>query len=185
MAPYLGKLCRRGHDHEGSGMSLRDSSGRCRLCRNSKARERNLAAPEVRSGIRERYNKKPAAKAKSRAYRQSNKEVYLENTRRYRENNPERVEAARLQRLYGLSLAEKEKMLAAQGGVCACCGSTNDGYRRSSTLAVDHDHNTGQIRGLLCHACNLGIGNLGDNLQGVYQAVNYLQKRQPYLGYCI
>lgn len=52
---------------------------------------------------------------------------------------------------------------------CECCG-------RVEKLLVDHDHKTGNFRGWICKRCNLGIGRLGDDLNGVINAVNYLIK---------
>ena len=61
-------------------------------------------------------------------------------------------------------LAEK------QGGACAICGDTRD------VLCVDHDHKTGRVRGMLCRACNLGIGCLGDDPIRLFMAASYLIK---------
>ena len=52
---------------------------------------------------------------------------------------------------------------------CDCCGKTD------VKLLLDHCHDTHQFRGWLCKACNSGIGQLGDNLDGLFQAVTYLQ----------
>lgn len=66
-----------------------------------------------------------------------------------------RMRAGRLARDYGLTEVQYEEMLTAQGGVCAICrGSCPTGR----SLAVDHDHTTGAIRGLLCVRCNQGLG---------------------------
>ena len=51
---------------------------------------------------------------------------------------------------------------------CQCCN------KQDSKLHFDHDHNTGLYRGWLCKNCNLGIGQLGDNLEGLMKAVTYL-----------
>lgn len=73
---------------------------------------------------------------------------------------------------YGISLTTYERILAEQGGCCACCSTNDPG---ESTWHVDHDHDTGLIRGILCSNCNSGIGMLGDNLNGLQHAVAYLQ----------
>jgi hypothetical protein len=65
-----------------------------------------------------------------------------------------------------------EDMLVAQGGVCAICGQKCASHRR---LSVDHDHFTAQIRGLLCAACNRGIGLLKDSPEVVGRALEYLR----------
>lgn len=56
-----------------------------------------------------------------------------------------------------------------QGKACAICGTTEQ-------LFVDHDHITGQIRGVLCRKCNSAIGMLGDSIQGLYRAIAYLDR---------
>lgn len=53
----------------------------------------------------------------------------------------------------GVSDAEYERLLAAQGGGCAICGATP----KTRRLHVDHDHKTGAVRGLLCHRCNRAL----------------------------
>jgi len=60
--------------------------------------------------------------------------------------------------------------------VCECCGKPPNGKSRSYKLCIDHCHNSKEFRGWLCHDCNRGIGLLGDNLEGVLNAVNYLKK---------
>lgn len=57
---------------------------------------------------------------------------------------------------------------------CECCGATPRGRYRS--LMADHDHRTGQFRGWLCGKCNTGIGRLGDNIEGVSNALDYLNR---------
>ena len=64
-------------------------------------------------------------------------------------------------------------MLAAQGGCCAICGTSDTGKRKA--FAVDHNHDTGKIRGLLCSNCNTGIGNLRDNVELLERAIDYLR----------
>ena len=54
---------------------------------------------------------------------------------------------------YGITLDEYERMLKVQNGVCGICGRAPKRYR----LAVDHDHETGKVRGLLCHTCNRNV----------------------------
>ncbi len=65
-----------------------------------------------------------------------------------------------------------EEVLESQGGVCAICGG-DDGKR---SLAVDHDHATEKIRGLLCSRCNMGIGAFGDSAPLMRDAATYLER---------
>ena len=79
----------------------------------------------------------------------------------------------RYQRRYGITLADYDEMLEEQGGGCAICGKTpEDNGKR---LGVDHDHNTGRVRGLLCDKCNSGLGMLRDDSTLLLRAVEYLE----------
>lgn len=82
-----------------------------------------------------------------------------------------------LQRKYGISLLDYSQMFLAQNGKCAVCGSSDGGNRNGElkALAVDHDHATGKVRGLLCEACNTGIGKLKDDPKILESAIRYLQ----------
>ena len=66
-----------------------------------------------------------------------------------------------------------EDMAVAQDGGCAICGQACVSGRR---LSVDHDHVTGQVRGLLCAKCNRAIGLLGDDARLVERAAHYLRR---------
>ena len=79
----------------------------------------------------------------------------------------------RLKRRYGLTIEEYDTLLHKQRFKCKCCGVHQNEEDRS--FAVDHDHETKQVRGLLCNKCNRGIGLLGDSLEGLYRAVKYLE----------
>ena len=73
---------------------------------------------------------------------------------------------------YGLTTDQYNELLRLQDGCCGCCGTHHTKVERR--LAVDHCHETLEIRGLLCSLCNTGIGKLGDNLEGVLRASTYL-----------
>ena len=79
-------------------------------------------------------------------------------------------------RIYGFTLADYEVILAAQGGVCKICGATKPGggpgQRR---FYVDHNHRTGEIRGLLCSKCNSGLGYFRDDRSILESAGLYLR----------
>lgn len=94
---------------------------------------------------------------------------YKENPRHYRERS--------YKRLYGLTISEVETKLKEQHSCCAICSKdiSLDTYDRKKTLVVDHDHYTGKVRGLLCHSCNVGIGNLKDDINIVEKALAYLR----------
>ena len=87
----------------------------------------------------------------------------------------------RLSREYDITPEQYDAMLAAQGSHCAICPATEPG-RRLSFFCVDHDHVTGEVRGLLCHDCNLMLGNAKDSEERLGAAIRYLRKsRRPTL----
>lgn len=87
----------------------------------------------------------------------------------------------RLKKNWGLTLEQYEQMLAEQDGVCAICKKPETALQGNGPrahvvryLAVDHDHETGRVRGLLCGACNMGLGQFGDDTEQLMAAVAYL-----------
>ena len=76
---------------------------------------------------------------------------------------------------YGIDQAKYERMLAAQGGKCAICPATEPGGKWNR-WHVDHDHDTGEIRGLLCNGCNIAIGHLRHNPAIMLSAMKYITK---------
>jgi hypothetical protein len=78
-----------------------------------------------------------------------------------------------LTRRYGLTIDQYRVLLDRQGGKCAICGGNENGRR----FAVDHCHDTGRIRGLLCMKCNTGIGKLRDSVDLLRKAIAYLESK--------
>lgn len=74
---------------------------------------------------------------------------------------------------YGITSADYQTLLATQEGVCALCGKPHSDEQK---LVVDHCHDTGRIRGLLCRSCNVAIGLLGDSPSGLQRALNYVTR---------
>jgi len=74
----------------------------------------------------------------------------------------------------GITVAERDAMLAAQGYKCLACGTDRPGNRWG--WQVDHCHATGRIRGVLCHFCNVSIGNAKDNIETLQKWISYLQR---------
>lgn len=73
-------------------------------------------------------------------------------------------------RQFGISPCEFTKMLINQDGRCAVCKTNFE----EAPACVDHNHATGAVRGLLCHNCNLGIGNFRDDPELLSAAISYL-----------
>lgn len=78
-------------------------------------------------------------------------------------------------RTYGLSPEQFKRLLDEQGGVCAVCGSGFDESTRLTKCVVDHDHETDEVRGLLCWACNIGLGSFLDDPARLRAAADYLE----------
>lgn len=97
---------------------------------------------------------------------------YLQAQRRWRDANTDRVARYKKKQQaqkHGLSAAELSAMERTAGDVCSICGK-----RRK--LHVDHCHRTGDIRGLLCRNCNIGLGHFYDSRQLLRQAISYLRE---------
>ena len=114
---------------------------------------------------RSRLKHKDAALARSRAFRST------EHGRRLSRN-------ARLGREFGISIEDYEALLASQDGLCAICHrpETRQMFGRTSHMTVDHDHETGLIRALLCHGCNASIGLLEESPDRCRAAAAYLER---------
>jgi hypothetical protein len=112
--------------------------------------------------------------ARSRAKR----EQETAYAREWRAKNPEKVKEItrrhRLKKNFGITLDDYERLLREQKGVCAICASPPRG--RWTTLVVDHCHDGGGVRGLLCSSCNAAIGALGDSPDGLRKALAYLER---------
>lgn len=132
-------------------------------------RERVSAAnAKFRAAHRERHN------AEMKAWRLANPEKVREAQRKTNAR-PERKAAVRerhLHQKYGLSSADVEARILAQHGLCAVCNEPPPAEK--PTLHVDHDHTTGKVRGMLCYACNLSIGKMGDSALRLRAAADYL-----------
>lgn len=81
---------------------------------------------------------------------------------------------AYLRRTYKLSAAQYDAMLNQQDGACAICKKKSTTRR----LAVDHDHATGAVRGLLCSRCNTAVGLLEDDITRAIEAARYLHQHE-------
>lgn len=75
---------------------------------------------------------------------------------------------------YNLSKEEYNKLFYKQKGCCAICKKHQSEIKRK--LAVDHCHETGRVRGLLCFTCNVGLGHFKDNENILQLAIAYLRK---------
>ena len=93
------------------------------------------------------------------------------------EKHSKRVRDQNLKK-YGITYDDYIRMYTEQDGVCAICGKPETKVQSGILyqLAVDHDHATGKVRGLLCSNCNRGIGHLQDSIEILNKAVRYLNE---------
>ncbi|MBC8391514.1 MAG: endonuclease VII domain-containing protein [Deltaproteobacteria bacterium] len=126
----------------------------------------NKRTPE----IRKKYNE-------NRRDRYASDENYrieiCRSTSEYHRKNPEKRLAQRLKQ-YGITIDEYYGILEKQGGKCAICGSTDSGDKRTKRFHLDHCHETGKVRGLLCASCNMGIGKFKESPDILLRASKYL-----------
>lgn len=124
------------------------------------------------------YWKEPIVELKKREDRAAYMREY---SAKMREANPSYHKSAFLRRKYGISIEHYDQMLSAQNGVCAICerAEGNEIRGRVLALAVDHDHATGRVRGLLCSACNTAIGLFGDDEALMAKARSYVLSCKP------
>lgn len=99
-----------------------------------------------------------------------NPEKYRAINKRSYAKNREKGKAYFRMRLYGVTDDQFKNMLAQQNNACAIC------FERKE-LVVDHNHTTGNVRGLLCKNCNLGIGHFSESQEALTSAINYLRAK--------
>jgi hypothetical protein len=103
-------------------------------------------------------------------YRTNNKEYH----QKYRNDNKDRLIDYWLKRNYNITFEEYNKLFAEQEGKCAICGVHQNDLKKK--LSVDHNHETGEIRGLLCNSCNLSLGHAKEDTKILLKMIDYLNK---------
>jgi hypothetical protein len=112
--------------------------------------------------------RKPASRKRQKSWAEKNPDKVSAIKKRYRVRHPDRVKADKLRRLYGLTLEEQQAMVEDQGGKCAICAT-------NAATHVDHNHKTGEVRGILCNGCNRGLGFFKDSRIRLLSAALYLE----------
>ena len=127
-------------------------------------RIRSPYCAECRQNATREHHNKPESKIKHKLW-----------YKRYEEN----AEDARMKRLYGISLNQYKLMFEEQNGCCALCHQPETSKAASGKilrLSVDHNHQTGSIRGLLCFVCNRGIGFIRDDIELAIRVLEYIDE---------
>lgn len=120
---------------------------------------------------------KECFKQRQREYHKANKQSCNKASRMYYKNHKDKHKDYWFKKRYGISLEEYDRILEEQNGVCAICACLESDNKKD-LLSVDHDHETGQIRGLLCSNCNRGLGSFKDSLDLLDKAVDYLERNK-------
>lgn len=111
-----------------------------------------------------------------RIYREENKEAINSNARGWKAANKEKMRESKLKERYGITIEDYNEILASQNMGCAICNSLTPKRKGSEYLVVDHCHDSGEVRGLLCYKCNVGLGSFEDDLILLIKAAEYLGK---------
>lgn len=112
------------------------------------------------------------------------KKCTKERYKKWMEKQPEKfkrnIKNSNIKKLYGITYSEYEKMVLIQENKCAICGKEPDlkKYRACHSLAIDHCHKSGMVRGLLCNKCNRALGWFEDSSVILEKALKYLQNYQ-------
>jgi len=156
---------------------------RCSKCGESKPLEEFYKASTSKDG--RRGDCKTCFSKRSAEWYVKNRDHVIDRVKRWQAENPDRVLATRqrrvrdparerdqhLRRTFGISLEEYDGSLSSQDGRCAvCCEPPANG----ASLHVDHDHESGAIRGLLCFRCNGGLGQFFENHDRLLRAAEYV-----------
>ena len=116
-------------------------------------------------------------------YREYNKKYREKNLERYKglitawaKANPEKIKTYHLKKTYGITLAGKNAMLAAQGGCCGICKSPEPGSKRGWQVDADHSVKPAKVRGILCVRCNTSLGKFDHDPELLIGAAAWLSK---------
>ena len=133
---------------------------RCTLCKQDKPEECFTLVPGSKGRQGRHCHCKPCRVKYNSDYQKRNPEVVKQTKR-----------GTHYRATYGITLGEYDKMNAYRGAGCWVCGKQG----KTRGLSVDHDHKTGQIRGLLCQSCNRGLRWFSDDPARLREAATYLE----------
>lgn len=182
---YPGTVCSNGHS------AARYLNGACVECRSDTRKRYAANHPDKIKAYQESYRDNQNLNHKQ--YRDAHKEDRLAYHRQYMIDNPDKAKQYRkqyrsnnsdavklrdraywLKANYGITLEQYDALLDGQHHSCAICGT--DLRILSSRPHLDHDHETGAVRGILCHHCNVGLGHFRDDITVLESAIEYLRK---------
>ena len=134
---------------------------------------------EARKKYLEEYLKRPEviARRKETLKKYNKSQKRLESVERYKKSHKGLQNRRRgaLSSKYKITEQKYFEILEKQIGLCAICESDSPGRKGSKNFTVDHDHTTMEVRGLLCHPCNIMLGLAKDNIEVLETAIKYLK----------
>lgn len=109
-----------------------------------------------------------------------NKEEVIARVKKYRDANPEKIRDYKLKQAYGVGIEYFDSKLAEQNGVCAICKCDRKVLWRGKAvrMALDHDHNSNEPRGILCLNCNRALGLLEEDPERMKNMIDYINKHK-------
>lgn len=117
---------------------------------------------------------RPKELEKRKAWYKKNQERVKKQNNEHYSLNKEEIKFKRIFLKYGLTKESWNALYKEQNGVCAICQKPNT----SKSLAVDHNHTTLAVRGLLCDKCNTALGLLGEDVECAQRLIAYILKHQ-------
>jgi len=143
----------------------------CKTCLLNKKLNDFYSKPSGKGGLD--ANCKTCIYNKSKVRKQSNPAKHYDINKAWRQKNPDKYKDGQLKIKFGITLEIYNQMLLTQHKSCAICKKHESEFDQK--FAVDHCHETGKIRGLLCGACNKGLGYFKDNTEFLKGAIIYLE----------
>lgn len=150
------------------------AGGWCRACHNSTRRDKRAGLVPARvtdvclvCGVDIRHMRRHAKCCSGKC-----------SSEFWRMNNPEYQRNANLKSVYGITEEQFQKILVLQNMCCAICGTPRP---KGNGWQVDHCHDTGKVRGILCPMCNQGLGMFKDNIKFLESAIRYLRSSSDLL----
>jgi hypothetical protein len=140
----------------------------CRVCSNKKSRKYRSSDPAFKVKSRIQASK----------YRRDNPEEIKANQKKWRETHKEEIKRknrrSRIKK-YGLEPEDYERMLVEQNNQCAICGDSWTPTTSHDKLCIDHDHESGVVRALLCQRCNRALGDVREDIRIAEAVVAFLK----------
>lgn len=166
----LGKECPNGHMLDKTNTYIYPPSAKlagvvvCKVCRMNYTRAKKGQPLTDSIGT---WNKNKTHCAKGHEYTAETTYITSEGYRKCRKCHV----IGQRNRMYDISHEQYTSLWSEQNGSCAIC---HNEFAEDSEACIDHSHDTGEVRGLLCNNCNNGLGRFKDNIQYLQSAINYL-----------